>query len=512
MGRLVRGRAPTLIGIAMAAVVAALSIGARPAIEGDTGVVVDASRDAGALVTEYGTQIIYPDVLPHVPDGAARLAGYAPYVRLMLGTDGAYLPDHPPTLPAGWTKGAWDFRTIDELVTSAYRAGARPVLDIGYMPDWLWDCAGQRPIDPTFAAFGEYAARLVSYYNRGSFVAEDGRVISNPAGTAHRVEIWEIWNEPDIWTLACVGPTGKGPGLPSLTPATYLSLWNALAPRMRAVDPSIKLAGPTAARGVEGNAQAYLDLLMRQADPKPDIISMHTYGSHDERDLDRCVFDGYASGNGCLADGIAAALKTVTRYQALSQGRPIWITEANSLASYAIDEKSRNWGPLGTAWKASLFARMATLNVGAIFEYSFVHPEGRQFSAIDPGSGAPLLSYWTHREITRSFPTGAARMAVAGVPAGVDVLAVRTTDGGVNVLVVNRRVAGPNDVGGPGAEATVPVRITGVTGGRFTLRVLDANTPLALGPSTVELGPGTSATVRLAGYGAAILSYAPPRS
>src|SRR5258706_11672999 len=201
-------------------------------------------------------------------------------------------------------------------------------------------------------------------------------MIVTPAGTTHRVDVWEIWNEPDLWTLACIGPSGKGPGLPSVNPATYLAMWNALAPRMRAVDPAIQLAGPTTARGSEGNAQAYVELLMRSGEPKPDIITLHSYGSHDERDLDRCLFDGYASGKGCLADGIAALTKTVGQFQSLSGGRPIWITEANSLASYAIDAKARNWGPLGTAWKASVFARMAQMNVGAIFEYSFVHPAG----------------------------------------------------------------------------------------------------------------------------------------
>jgi hypothetical protein len=509
-------RAPTLLGLAIAAMAVAIAMiaPARPALD-DTpvvarGIIVDASRTRGPLITEFDTQIIYPDVLNHVPDGPSHLSGYAKHVRLMLGTDGAYLPDHPPTLPAGWTKGAWDFRTLDELVTSVYASGAMPVFDIGYMPDWLWDCPSGRPLDPSFAAFGEYAARLVSYYNRGSFVAEDGRVIVNPAGTAHRVDVWEIWNEPDLWTLACVGPTGKGPGLPSLTPATYLAIWNALGPRMREVDPTIQLAGPTTARGAEGNAQAYLELLMRSGSPKPDIITMHAYGSHDERDLDRCVFDGYASGKGCLADGIAAMAKTVAQFQALAEGRTIWITEANSLASYAMDAKARNWGPLGTAWKASVFARMAALNVGAVFEYSFVHPAGKQFSVIDPVTGAPLLSYWTHRELARSFPVGATMLGATSGQAGIDVLAVRLPDGVINVLVVDRIVLDASDAGGAGVATSVQVDLVGLaTGGELTVTMLDAQTPLVGGPSTAVTARGDSATVSFGGYGAAILSYRP---
>ena len=476
-------------------------------------VTVDAARAGGRLVTELNTQIIYPGVLGRVPGGPARLAEYAPpKIRLMLGTDGAYLPDHPPTLPAGWTKGAWDFRTLDELVGATYAAGAQPILNIGYMPDWMWDCASAKSLDPTFASFGAYAAQLVSYYNRGSFVADDGRVITNPAGMTHRVEVWEIWNEPDLWTLACVGPSGKGSGLPSLSPTTYLSIWNALAPRMRAVDPTIRLAGPTTARGIEGNSNAYLELLMRSGDPKPDIATMHGYGSHDERDLDRCLFDGYASGAGCMADGIAGLTKTLGRAQTAAPGRQIWVTEANALASFANDAKARNWGPLGVAWKASLFARLATLGVGGIFEYSFVHPGGKQFSVVDPSTGVPLLPYWMSRELASSFPVGATLVDARSDRQGIDTLAVRVADGSINVLVVNRLVAGPRDVGGAGLPVKVELELASVApGGTLRTQMLDGDTPLATGPTATAGVAGTHATLTFTGYGVAIVTYGPPR-
>ena len=474
-------------------------------------VAIDASQASGLVVTELNTQIIYPGVLGRVPSGPARLAEYEPpKIRLMLGTDGAYLPDHPPTLPAGWSKGAWDFRTIDELVAATYTSGARPVLNIGYMPDWMWNCSNAQPVDPTFAPFGEYAARLVSYYNRGSFVAEDGRVITNPAGTSHRVDTWEIWNEPDLWTLACVGPSGKGPGLPSLSPTTYLAVWNALAPRMRSVDPTIRLAGPTTARGVEGNGHTYLELLMRSADPKPDVVTLHGYGSHDERDLDRCLFDGYASGKGCLADGIPTLTKMLTRLQAPAAGRPIWVTESNAFASYAIDAKARNWGPLGAAWRASVFARLAGMGVGAIFDYSFVHPGGDQFSAVDPTTGARLLPYWTNRELARAFPLGATILPSRAGPRGIDTLAVRLPSGAIHVLIVNRIVARPDDVGGSGESSTIELQLAGVaSGGEISVRTFDAATSLESGPTSRTIGRGASASLTLPGYSVTIVRYEP---
>ena len=99
--------------------------------------------------------------------------------------------------------------------------------------------------------------------------------------------------------------------------------------------------------------------------------------------------------------------------------------------------------------------------------------------------------------------------ATSGQP-GIDVLAVRLPNGVVNILVVNRIVADASDAGGPGGAATVEVRLTGVAGaGELTMTMLDAQTPLAAGPSPSALPRGSAATVSFAGYGAAILTYRP---
>jgi hypothetical protein len=99
------------------------------------------------------------------------------------------------------------------------------------------------------------------------------------------------------------------------------------------------------------------------------------------------------------------------------------------LASYGNDAKARNWGPLGTAWTASVFARLAAMHVDAIFDYSFVHPGGNRFSAVDLTNGTPLLPYWTNRELARSFPVVATIIDARSSRQGIDTLAVRVAGG-----------------------------------------------------------------------------------
>lgn len=487
------------------------------------GVQVDTGTSVGAFATRLDTQIVYPAVLDEdIPTGVEQLARYASgrlpelRVRLILGTDGAYVtPDrrHLPTLPAGWTREDWDFTSLDLLVGDVFRAGARPVIDIGYMPDWMWQCSSGTPLDPTFTAFGEYAARLVAYYNQGSFVAEDGRTIRNPAGTSRRVDTWELWNEPNFQTLACHPPNTPGARVPPITSAQYLAMWNAAAPRMRAADPTIRLAGPSTSAGVTGQNPDYLPLLMKSATIKPDIATFHGYGSYTADETDGCLFDNAPpAGRACFQGGIPLLVQGLRQVRAWAPRAETWITEVNVLASYGNDPLARNWNALGTAWQASAFVRLGTEGASALFHYSFVHPGGNQFSVLDwtkgPDFASPLLAYWTGYHLARLFPPGSEILKATSTQNGIDTLAVKLRNGEVHVLVVNRKVASSSDIGGKGVATTVDVTVAGLSkAGAVTLWQFDADTPRATGPIPQPMSPASSVSVRFGGYGAAIVEF-----
>jgi len=504
------------------AVVAAIACTTAPPLE-NRGPRVDATASLGVFSTHLDTQIVYPAVLDEdMPSSAEHLARYAAAhaselrVRLILGTDGAYVtPDrrHLPTLPAGWTRGDWDFTSLDLLVGDVFRAGARPVIDIGYMPDWMWQCATGVPIDPTFATFGEYAARLVGYYNQGGFVAEDGRQIRNPAGTTHRVDTWELWNEPNFQTLACHPPNTPGAKVPPITPAQYLAMWNAAASRMRAVDPTIRLAGPSTSAGVTGQNPDYLPLLMKNATIKPDIVTFHGYGSYTPDETDGCLFDNAPpAGKTCFQGGIPLLVQGLKQVRAWAPGTETWLTEVNVLASYNNDPLARNWNALGAAWQASAFTRLAAQGADAIFHYSFVHPGGNQFSVLDwskgPEFGTPLLAYWTGYHLARLFPPGGEILRSTSGQDGIDTLAVKLRTGEVHVLIVNRKVASSSDIGGKGMPTTVHLTVAGLSNiAAVTLWQLDGDTTPATGPNPQSLPVGENASVRFGGYGVAIVEF-----
>jgi hypothetical protein len=463
---------------------------------------VDATQVVGTLSTRLNTQLTYPGVLARTPGGPGRLGQLAPsLIRVILSNDGSYTAS-PPTLPAGVVAGSWDFTTVNEMVNSIFAAGAQPVVDIGYMPDWMWNCTTGAVLDPSFSSFGDYAARLVSYYNKGSFVAEDGRTIVNPKGTADRIVYWELWNEPDFWTLSCLPK-----GVPQINAVQYLAMWNALTVKMRAVDPTIKFVATATATAVSGATPEYLPTVMAGAAIKPDVISFHGYGGWDNTQSDSFLFDG-DGGNVGSCCGLAGIVNGVAQVKAWAPGIPIWITEINALSSYSDDPKARNWNAFGAAWNASAFLNLAKAGTAGLFHFAFVNSGGKQFSVVDPDTGRPLLTYWLGYHLPRYFPPGSTILASTST-GSIETLAVRPPEGGhVRVLVVNRQTNGTTTVGGPGIPASVQVNVGGIGAvTQTTLRMLDNATPLDGGPPLVTLGASNSTTIDFTGYGAALLDF-----
>jgi hypothetical protein len=366
----------------------------------------------------------------------------------------------------------------------------------------MWDCGAGAVRDPTFGEFGDYMARLVAYYNTGSFVAEDGRVITNPAGRTNRIAYWELWNEPDL--LEGCPPAGN-----KLSVSEYVAMWNGTAPKMLAVDPSLRLVGPATAHGTTANTPDYIPALMSGASRKPDVVSFHGYGGWLNAQTDRFLFLGQ---NGSF--GLDAIERGLARVTALAPGIPVWITELGVNSAWEEDASQRAWTAFGAAWGASAFRRLALGGADAVYQYQFSHPDVRQFSLVDSRTGDPLLPYWRDYYLARYFPPGSTVLSSSSNLSGVETLAVRTPGSmKVNVLVINRQMDNAVAVAGPGRPATVQVtlrnapRVTGVTA-----RLLDDTTPLATGPAAVALPTGASVTVSFSGYGAALLEFSVPPS
>jgi hypothetical protein len=479
-----------LAAFAVLLVSTATLVSSGPTTDASPSVTVDAGARIGRLRTELGTQIKYPYVFERAAGTRPLFRAFgARLVRIQATYDGCCWPGGPPPMiPTGWVKGSWDFRALDSVVNDVTAAGARPVLNIFHAPEWMWDCTARTIRDLTFGEFADYMARLVAYYNKGSFVAEDGRTITNPAGVANRIAYWELWNEPDLLSLACLPDRA-----PNITAAQYVAMWNATTTKMLAVDPSIKLIGPAT------DAVQYVTALAAGAVRKPDALSYHGYGGGDVTHTDQFHFDG-----------LDELVNSLVRMRAL--GIPVWVTELNVNAG-PDDPTHRPYNAYGAAWGASAFRRLALGGASTIFQYEFAHPDNPNFQLVDQATGLPRLPYWRDYYLARYFPPGSRLLSATSSQSGIETLAVRAPRSrNVRVLVVNRQVDSPIAIGGPGLPETVQVTVANLRGvTQVSLRQLDDSTPLASGPPAIALHVGNTATVSFSGYGAALLEFVTAR-
>jgi hypothetical protein len=492
-----RAEAGAVVCVLVAVALIAGTLGASVA-DADAAISVDAATTIGSLEVRLGTQFVWSGGLDRAPGTRAAFDALAPaLVRINVAT---LSPGLPLVMPAGVRRDDWNFTNLDSLVQDVHRGGAEVVLTVAVAPEWMWNCTTHTIRDLTFREFAGYVARLVAYYNRGSFVADDGRTITNPAGTANRIDYWELWNEPDQPTGGC--PRSANP---NITAPQYVTMWNATVPKMLAVDSSIRLVGPTTGNAISGRDPDYLPTLMAGAVRKPDVVSFHGYGGWLNSQSDELLFDGQL-GYG----GLAEIERGLAQVRAWAPGTPVWVTEMNVNSAWEQDDPAqRPWTAYGAAWGASAFLHLALGGANAAFQYQFAHPDLRQFSLVDINTGQPLLPYWRDYYLARYFPPGSRLLSVSSKLSQIEALAARPPGSrNVHVLVVNRRVDDSASTGGSGSPATVRIKVAGMRDvSSVTVRMLEASTPLQDGPAAVTLPADPSATVTFAGYGAALLEF-----
>ena len=489
LARFRRRAAGPYIAVALIALVVAgwrdsfeLVAAAQPA---RASVLVDVAVEQGTLNTQLSTNLIVPNVLEQAPGAKSLLANWAPpLVRLHAGADEGDLT----LMPAGGQQGDWNFAPLDSLAEAVRAYGGEPVVNIRYAPNWMWTCSdafnrGRDGVgslrDPSFDEFAEYMARVVGWYNQGGFIDERG--VAHQSTHQGWVHYWEIWNEPDLSDETPCHPAGGGA---ALTAEQYVVMWNRVASKMLAVDPSLKLVGPA----VSGSAPEYVPTLLQRAQHKPDVLSFHLYGGGNNSDTDTAMFSG-------LASGVAAADP--------SWNTPIWVTELNVNSDYETqDPHGRPSGPFGVAWGASAFRALALAGVTLLHQYDFV--DEQLFGLVDARSGSTRLPYWRDVLLSRAFPVGSRVVRSTSSAAGVETLAARRPDGILSVLVVNRSVRDDGETSGSGMPGSVTVQVQGATPTAIELRQLDRSTDPSREPPAVSVPPATELSFSSPGYGMAL--------
>jgi Glycosyl hydrolases family 39 len=464
----------------------------------------------GTMQTQMSTNNVWSGMIDQTAGAQQKLnALHAPLVRIHVGDDG-----YPEALP-DLNQGQWNFSALDSLVNNVTKTGQQPLMNIKFAPDWMWTCypnsigvsanstQGTGAVkDLTFQTYAAYMARVVSYYNTGSMTTESGTVIANPAGTKNRVTYWEPWNEPDLNNeTPCAPSNGVG-----ITPAQYVTMWNAVTQAMLAVDPTIKFVGPATSGGQFGSTSynEYVTDLLSGATVKPAAISFHGYGYWDNSVSDQTIFDGDSTGAG----GIANIVADTQAIHSLAPSTPLWIDEVNVNAAWGNDPHARPWNAFSAAWWGSLFTQEAPLGVAMIHQYDVV--DAPQFGLIDDQTGAARLPYWEQSLLNSAFPPGSTMVSSSSSTGQVQTLAAQRPDGLYSVLVVNRQLNSSTTVGGAGLPATVTVNLQGMNVSNITLQQIDATTSPASGPASVTLPITNSPQISFGGYGLAVLTITDP--
>jgi hypothetical protein len=471
----------------------------------------------GKIQTQLSTNDVWAGIVRDIPQGQAKLNTlHAPLVRLHIGDDGGPDAEPQPEL----TQNQWNFTNMNVLVDEIFASGQEPLLNMKFAPDWQWSCYPNTQTgragtvrDTSFQEYAQYMARIVRYYNKGTMTSATGQVITNPAGTTHKITWWEPWNEPDLNNeTPCAPATGNG-----LTPQQYVTMWNAVIPAMLAVDPTLKFVGPATAGSQFGSSTGgtnnqYVDLLMANATHKPDAISFHGYGYWDNTVSDKWIFDGdntepTAHCCGGITDLVYGVKAIHTKFPSV----PVWLTEVNVNADWGDDTHARPWSELGAAWWASAFSQLAPLNVGIIHQYLIA--ESPQFGMIDTNTGNPFMVYYVTQLLNGGFPQGSTILSTSSTQHDVQSLAVQKPDGTISVLLVNRQIGtSTSNCGTGGLPITVNVALQGVTATSVSVQQLDktnvnCSTKVATAPKTVALDPNNM-TVTFPGYGMAIVTIA----
>ncbi|HXW33017.1 MAG TPA: hypothetical protein VEJ87_00440, partial [Acidimicrobiales bacterium] len=210
------------------------------------------------------------------------------------------------------------------------------------------------------------------------------RIYGRTSGTEKAMVVVGSTNPDGLnWTdTGGVVPSGAMPkknntvGSQVFAPETYLKMWNVVAPAIKAVDPTVKLVGPTIsnAQSVCGcddvltnvvttgpsddsylNTEDYIPVLMSGANPKPDVISFHAYGD----------YEGTSSTEADYWSGLQNEISNfVSVDQAAVGSTPVWIDETNIDAGFFGSEPSatdmRAMTQMGSAWLADSVIQWAT--------------------------------------------------------------------------------------------------------------------------------------------------------
>ena len=402
----------------------------------------------------------------------AAMSGAPVYIRthFMLATG-----DGTPGLKWGSTNAytedasgrpVYDWAITDRIFDTYLQAGAKPFVEIGFMPQALSSQPEPyRPIWIPGAANRDYAIGWsyppTDYSKWGELVYQWVKHSVEKYGKG-QVEswYWEVWNEPDIsyW---------HG------TPQEYDKLYDYAAAAVKRALPSARVGGPASTGPSEAKAAAFLRQFLEHCDrggnsatggtgAPLDFITYHAKGRP-------TVVDGHVRmGMAKQAEDVDrgfAIVRAFPKFQAL----PIVLSESDpegcaACSARVYPQNAYRNGPLYASYTAAMMKNIFELadrrhvNIEGMLTWAFEFEDQPYFDGFRTlatnGIDKPVLNLFRMAGLMRGD-----RVATESGGPDVDALAVRS-DRGISVLAWNY-----HDEDVPAPDADVRLEIAGVPGG-----------------------------------------------
>jgi len=418
--------------------------------------------------------------------------------------------------------GVWGFSYADGIVNPIMSVTDHsPEYQIAKAPAYMYDASGNL-LDPSFNAFGAYAADLVRYYNTPAGITDATSCnktpcVSTPPNGVGRVDYWGIYNEPNI------NDEFSDNGEPNSQGAQdYVNMYNVVVPQMQAVDSTIKFVAVELA-DFSSEDSNYVPTFVQNVTQRVDVLATHFYATCNQADTDQTLFDAITQ----FVPHIQYLYSQLQTKPALA-GVPVWMTENNVNADYdagggisacngtpfVLDQRGSS--AFFAAWRPTVFSMFGKVGLQALYHWDFA--ADAQYGEINDSSAALQLSYWVDYWLGQYFPSNpdvtptGADILQLGVSenTSVETLAVRNGDGSVVVMVADHAVQTSMDNNGPGDPRVVRIDLSALgTFSSASLLTIDKKTDVTNGPSAASVTPAAQMTIQLGGYGVAFLKLTP---
>ncbi|MDP0497859.1 MAG: hypothetical protein Q7Q73_16780 [Verrucomicrobiota bacterium JB024] len=300
--------------------------------------------------------------------------------------------------------GVWNFTQLDRIIGAARSFGAEPMICLSFPPSWFFKPAStyaeatrlRKPYDTD--AYAEHCAEIVRHYTTGPWEKQP-------------VLWWEFGNEVELhdWSYAF-----------------YIKVYQAVANRMREVDPRIRIGGPVTA----GPNPGWAGELLRALPDEVDFVSYHQYGYSEPFDTP----DTYIMARTAHFGDIARRYRALTEELSPEYHLPIFLTETNTSWRYHEGTDPRIRTQFGAAWAASVLGHFLSAGGDSLFYFTLNGGFGTMW--VEKGKTV-IYPVWHTLWLYRQYMRGQL-IAVSSDADTVEAVAARQDDGSLTLMLVNK--------------------------------------------------------------------------